>query len=618
MEERKLDKSSLIGMILISLLLGWFLISNQNSEDVKEAKKEQQKEVTSKVVAANSNDSIATQALKASLGDFAYSGTLASAQGGETKVENELLKFTFSNKGGFLSKLEVKGQKRINKDSGELVQIIKNNNSALNLKLATKDNRVLNTQDLFFEPTVTKEGDNQVVSMKLKTSENTYLEYRYLIKPDDYMIDFSLRTVGLEQVLNPAVAPELSWSLKTIRNEKSISYENRYTELVYEYEGGKDSYLSNTSKEVKETEKEVSYIAFKQHLFTSVLLTDQPFSTAELSSKNLVEDEKVDTLYTKDFSASMPLVYKGGALNYNFNMYFGPADYQILNKYGRNLDEIVPLGWGIFGWLNKFIFVPLFGFLTTLIPHGISIVIFTILVRLLMSPIQYKSYVSQAKMKAVRPEILEINEKYKKDPMKKQQETMALYSKAGINPMAGCIPMLVQIPVFYALFQFFPSAFDLRQKGFLWTDDLSSYDSIYTLPFHIPFYGNHVSLFPILAAIATFVYMKMTTGDQAASTPQQEGMPDMSQIMKIMIYISPIMMLFFFNNYASGLSLYYFISNVITIGIMYVIKNKIVTEEKVKNIIETNRSKERPKSKFQRKMEEMMEQAQQQQQNRKN
>src|SRR5690606_38941598 len=225
------------------------------------------------------------------------------------------------------------------------------------------------------------------------------------------------------------------------------------------------------------------------------------------------------------------------------------------------------------------------------------------------------SYVSQAKMKLIRPEVNELNEKYAKDPMKKQQETMKLYNKAGVNPMAGCIPMLIQLPIFYALFSFFPSAFDLRQKAFLWADDLSSYDSIYTLPFSIPFYGSHVALFPILAALATFFYMKMTTGDQAAMTPQQEGMPDMGKIMKVMIYISPIMMLFFFNNYASGLSLYYFISNLITIGIMYVIKNKIVTEDKVKVIIETNKSKDKPKSKFQRKMDELMEQAQQQKAN---
>lgn len=616
MEEKKLDRSSLIGMIVISALLGWFLLTNNKAEESK-TKQDQPTEQTkvSTTAAAQPNDTLAHEQLKASLGAFAYSGTLAAAQGGETKVESELLKLTFYNKGGYITSVEVKDQFRFNKDSNELVKIIADNNSKLNLQFATNDNRILNTNELFFEPTVSKEGENQVVSMKLKTSENAYLEYRYVIKPKDYMLDFSIRTVGLNQVVNSSKDAQLEWQLKALRNEKSISYENRYSEIIFEYEKGKDDYLNPNKAFVEDTAKEVTYVAFKQHLFTSILLTDTPFKQAKMTSENLVKDQEVDTLYTKNFTAVMPLEYKGGEMNYTMNLYFGPADYQILDHYKRNLDEVIPLGWGIFGWINQWIFVPLFGLLTTLIPHGISIVIFTIVIRLLMSPIQYKSYVSQAKMKVIRPEVTEINEKYKKDPMKKQQETMKLYQKAGVNPMAGCMPMLIQIPVFYALFQFFPSAFDLRQKTFLWADDLSSYDSVLSLPFHIPFYGNHVSLFPILAGLATFVYMKMTTGDQAAMAQPQEGMPDMSKIMKIMIYISPIMMMFFFNNYASGLSLYYFISNAITIGIMYVIKNKIVTEDKVKNIIDTNKSKERPKNRFQRKMDELMEQAQNQQKN---
>jgi YidC/Oxa1 family membrane protein insertase len=270
----------------------------------------------------------------------------------------------------------------------------------------------------------------------------------------------------------------------------------------------------------------------------------------------------------------------------------------------------MPLGWGIFGWINRYIFIPVFGFISALgVGYGIAIILFTILVRIVMSPVTYKSYLSQAKMKVLRPEIAELNEKFKDNPMKKQQETMKLYSKAGVNPMAGCLPALMQMPIFYALFQFFPSMFDLRQKSFLWADDLSSFDAVLQLPFHIPFYGSHVSLFPILASIAIFFYMKMTTGDQAMSTPPQEGMPDMGKIMKIMIYISPIMMLFFFNNYASGLSLYYFVSNLITIGIMLVIKNYIVKEDKIHAQIQENKTKEKTESKFQRKMREMMEQA---------
>ena len=619
MEEKKLDKSSLIGMAIITVLLFW-MVSGTMFSDKKDDKTTETTTTETAVktpidqLAANAqNDTLASAQLQNQLGSFAYGATLPTVVNAkDIEVNNGVLTVVFSKKGGYIKEVTVNDQKRISSKSDELVKIITNNNSKLDLKLATKDNRLLSTKDMLFEPTLSKEGENTVVSMKLKTSETAYLEYRYVLKPNDYMLDLSIKSIGLSSVLNTANPSELTWQLKATRNEKSITYENRYAEIVYEYEDGKDDYL-NPAKTTSEDVVDLSYVAFKQHLFTSVLLTDTPFKTAKINQENLVKDEDDNAKFLKDFTAVMPLEFKGGELTYNMNLYMGPADYNILNDYDRNLDEIVPLGWGIFGWLNKLIIIPLFTLLTHLIPHGIAIVVFTVVIRLIMSPVQYKSYVSQAKMKLIRPEVNELNEKYAKDPMKKQQETMKLYNKAGVNPMAGCIPMLIQLPIFYALFSFFPSAFDLRQKAFLWADDLSSYDSVFTLPFKIPFYGNHVALFPILAALATFVYMKMTTGDQAAMTPQQEGMPDMSKLMKVMIYISPLMMLFFFNNYASGLSLYYFISNLITIGIMYVIKNKIVTEDKVKTIIETNKSKEKPKSKFQQKMQQMMDQAQQQQ-----
>ncbi|RRA96463.1 membrane protein insertase YidC [Paenimyroides viscosum] len=621
MEEKKLDKSSLIGMAIITVLLFW-MVSGTMFSDKKDDKTTEtattEKAVSTPIdqLAANAqNDTLASAQLQNQLGSFAYGATLPTVVNAkDIEVNNGVLTVVFSKKGGYIKEVIVNDQKRISSKNDDLVKIITNNNSKLDLKLATKDNRLLSTKDMLFEPTLSKEGENTVVSMKLKTSETAYLEYRYVLIPNKYMLDLSIKSVGLSSVLNTANPAELTWQLKATRNEKSITYENRYAEIVYEYEDGKDDYL-NPAKTTSEDVVDLSYVAFKQHLFTSVLLTDTAFKTAKINQENLVEDEDDNAKFLKDFTAVMPLEFKGGELTYSMNLYMGPADYNILNDYDRNLDEIVPLGWGIFGWLNKLIIIPLFTLLTNLIPHGIAIILFTVVIRLIMSPVQYKSYVSQAKMKLIRPEVNELNEKYAKDPMKKQQETMKLYNKAGVNPMAGCIPMLIQLPIFYALFSFFPSAFDLRQKAFLWADDLSSYDSIYTLPFSIPFYGSHVALFPILAALATFFYMKMTTGDQAAMTPQQEGMPDMGKIMKVMIYISPIMMLFFFNNYASGLSLYYFISNLITIGIMYVIKNKIVTEDKVKVIIETNKSKDKPKSKFQRKMDELMEQAQQQKAN---
>ncbi|MBL7868975.1 MAG: membrane protein insertase YidC [Flavobacterium lindanitolerans] len=627
MEEKKFDRNSIIGFLLIfMLLLGVMYINKPSQKEIdakakieaekqKAAAKTSEKEAALTAVDTTAKDSLQLEKLKSSLGSFAYAATLPSAKQEIQTLENDLVKLTFSNKGGYIVGAEMKNFEAVSKGSGELVKIIKDNNAKLNIELKTQGNLVLNTKDLYFEPALTKEGENQVLTMRLKAGPEQYLEYRYVLKPKEYMLDFSIRTQGLSKVLQTSNPLPLEWTMKTYRSEKSISYENRYTELVYEYENGKDDYLGQSSSNTEA--KDVTYIAFKQHFFTSILLTDTPFKVAVLKSDNLVKDIEKDTIFTKSFKATVPLAFKGGEVNYNMNWYYGPADYKILNKYDKNLDEVISLGWGIFGWINRWIFIPVYDFLSLFLSHGIAIIVFTILVRLVMSPVTYKSYLSQAKMKVLRPEIMELNEKFKKDPMKKQQETMKLYNKAGVNPMAGCLPALMQIPVFYALFQFFPSAIELRQKSFLWAEDLSSFDAIFSWKQHIPvisgFYGNHISLFPILAAIAIFFYMKMTTGDQTMSAPPQEGMPDMSKIMKMMIYLSPLMMMIFFNNNASGLSLYYFVSNTITIGIMLVIKNYIINDEKIHARIQENKTKEKPKSKFQQKMQEMMEQAQEQQ-----
>lgn len=622
MEEKKLDLNSIIGFVLIFGILIWIIYNNQPTEKeiaAEKAKNEQTlPEKTSKISETPSlvpvKDSSITDTAKLAnqkiaLGGFAYSASLPSAKPAFTTIENQLISLTIANKGGYIVEAKLKNFKKIEKKSNELVSLIKDNNANLDLQLPTRDNRTLHTKDLYFEPTLTKEGENQVLSMKLKAGQNEFLEYRYVLKPNDYMLDFDIRTQGLNKVLNTSKPLDLEWSLKSYRNEKSVSYENRYAEIVYEYEEGKDDYLGQGNAE-EETPEKVTYIAFKQHFFSSILLTNTPFETTKLYSDNLVIDEKVDTLFTKQYRANIPLAFRNGELDYKMNWYYGPSDYKILNSYDRNLDEIISLGWGIFGWINKFIFIPLYGFLSSFIAYGIAIIIFTILIKIAMSPITYKSFLSQAKMKVLRPEITELGEKFKKDPMKKQQETMKLYNKAGVNPMAGCIPALIQIPFMYASFQFFPSAIELRQQGFLWAEDLSSFDAVINLPFYIPFYGNHVSLFPILASIAIFFYMKMTSGDNQMAAPQQDGMPDMAKMMKIMIYLSPIMMLFFFNNYGSGLSLYNLVSNVITIGIMFVIKRYIVDSDKIHAQIQENKLKEPKKqSKFQQKMQSIMEQA---------
>ena len=615
MEEKKLDLNSIIGFVLIFGILIWIMYQNQPSDaqiKADKVKKEQAATQAKKETAAAVpvvKDSIQDAKATAALGNFAYSAGLPSATAAVTTIENELIRIQVANKGGQIVSATLKKHERFKKGSKELVSLVEKNNAQLNINLSTQDNRTLSTKDLYFQPTLTKSGNDQLLTMRLKSSETAYLEYQYVLKADNYMLDFSIQTQGLQSVLNTSKPVNLEWELKTLRNEKGVDYENRYTEIYFAYGDDKYDYVGQGDSK-SEAPSQVNYVAYKQHFFSTILITDKPFEKADLNSANLVHDVEKDTVYTKQFKSIIPLKFERGELDYAMHLYMGPTDYSTLKSYDKNLEHVISLGWGIFGWINKFIFIPLFGFLSSFIAYGIAIIVFTILIKIAMSPITYKSFLSQAKMKVLRPEIAELNEKFKKDAMKKQQETMKLYSKAGVNPMAGCIPALIQLPFMYASFQFFPSAFELRQKGFLWADDLSSFDEIAKLPFHIPFYGDHISLFPILAAIAIFFYMKMTSGDQQMAAPQQEGMPDMAKMMKIMIYISPLMMLFFFNNYGSGLSLYNFISNLITIGIMIVIKRYVVDEKKIHAQIQENKLKEpKKKGRFQQKMQDMMEQA---------
>ncbi|WP_452228146.1 MULTISPECIES: membrane protein insertase YidC [unclassified Lacinutrix] len=627
MEEKKLDINSIIGFILIFGILVYMMYMNQPSAEEQEAEaiaKQEQLEAEQK--AEVQDDTLVTTAedfsvgavtdstqlvtLKNKLGAFAYASTLASATNKETLVENGVLALKFSNKGGYLS--EVKLKKFVDYDSVP-IYLVRDGNTAFNISFNTSDNRNLNTQDLFFEPTITKSGENTVVSMKLKVSPTQFLEYRYELIPNDYMVNFTIRSQGLSSIVNGTQKINLDWKLKTFRHDKSVAYENRYTRLTYQHEEDKIDKLSPSGDD-EETLEDVNWLSYRQHFFSSILVSDKPLKDVVITSKNLVLDEEIDTVSTKVFTTKIPLELQAGEFAQPLRFYFGPTDNKVLKKYDIGLDDSIPFGWGIFGWINRFLFVPLFSFLSGFLPYGIAIVVMTVLIKLLLSFVQYKQFLSQAKLKIIKPELDAIKEKYKDNKMKIQQETMALQTKAGASPLSGCLPALIQLPVFYALFQFFPSAFDLRQKSFLWADDLSSYDVVADLPFHIPFYGDHVSLFPILASIAIFFYMKMTTGQQMASQPTQEGMPDMQKMMKYMIYFSPIMMLFFFNNYASGLSLYYFISNVISIGIMLVIKNYILDEDKIHAKIQISKSKPKKQGKFAKKMSQMMEEAEKQKQ----
>lgn len=632
MEEKKFDLNSIIGFVLIFGILLYMMWQNQPTpEELAEEEKAKQEQVEAEKKAAvttttedtvvttaqdysnnSANDSLQLVDLKNKLGAFAYSSTLPSATDSHTTVQTDVLDLKFSNKGGFLS--EVRLSSFVDYDSVP-IHLIKNGNQDFNITFPTADNRILNTKDLYFQPSVTKNGENTVVTMRLKASESKFLEYRYELKPGEYMVDFSIVSKGLNNVINSSQEINLDWRLKTYRHDESIAYENRYTRLTYMHEGDKISKLAQNGDD-EELIEEARWLSYRQHFFSSILVADQPFKKATISSVDLVADEDIDTVFTKQFASKLPLAFNGGEANNNFQLYFGPTDSKILKQYDYDLEESIPFGWGIFGWINKQLFIPLFGFLSSFLPYGIAIIVMTVLIKLMMSFVQYKQFLSQAKMRVLKPELDAIKEKYKDNKMKAQQETMALQNKAGASPLAGCLPGLIQLPVFYALFMFFPTAFDLRQKSFLWADDLSSFDSIYDFPngFSIPMYGDHVSLFPILAAIAIFFYMKMTTGQQMASQPTQEGMPDMAKMMKYMIYFSPILMLVFFNQYASGLSLYYFISNLISIGIMLVIKNYILDEDKIHAQIQVNKKKPKKQNKFQKKMADMMAQAEEQKQ----
>ena len=587
MEERRIDPLQIIGFFLLFLVLIWMMydqseMMEQNAQLETNAIQSQVDDTPQPSVPVANNASVVMDSIPEQV----------------TTLQNELLRLAVTSKGGFIQEAELK--KHTN-HLNEQVFVVKDGNTDFNLRIEA-NGALINTRDLDFLPTL----DGNQLTMRSQVAGGT-LDYIYTLSNERedsqaYRFQFGIRSSGL----NVQPETDLYWGLDGFRHALSADYENRYTQLTYQYEGDKVQALSAMGED-DDKDKEVSWISYRQHFFSMILIPITQFESIDVESSSLMNpDSSDDSVFLKRFETTTAIASQNGALNTSFDWFIGPTDYEILKTYDENLSDSISFGWGIIGWMNRFLFFPLFGLLSGFLPYGIAIIVMTIIVRLALSPVTYKSYLSQAKMKVLRPEINALNEKYGNDRAKKQQETMKLYSKAGANPMAGCVPSLLQLPVFLGLFYFFPVAFSLRGKSFLWAEDLSSYDAILDLPFSIPFYGDHVSLFPLLASIAIFVYSKMTMGQQMQ--PTQPGMPNM----KFMIYLMPIMMLFFFNNYASGLSLYYLISNLITIGIMLVIKNYIIDEQKIFLQIEENKKKPKKQSRFQRKMEEIMEQAEQQ------
>ena len=381
MEEKKFDLNTIIGFVLIGAIFIWMLYLQQPTQEeiaAQEAEIEAQakaaadleaakasnsdvtlSEATQGMISPSATDSLGKLKLQNRLGSFAYSASLPSASDATTTIENDVLSLTISNKGGYITQARLKQHTTYDSIA---VDLIKNGNASLNFQFSA-ENRLLNTQELYFEPRLSQNGDNQVLTMRLKASETSYLEYRYELVPGEYMTNFSIKSQGLEDILNTSQPMYLDWTLKGYRHAKSISYENRYSRLTYEYETDKYSKLSPTGED-QDVELDVNWLNFRQHFFSSMLLTDTSFKEVAFSSKDLVEDETIDTVYTKQYGAKILIEPKAGAVSQNMNMYYGPTDYKIFKEYGRNLDQAMPLGWGIFGMINKYVIIPLFGFLS--------------------------------------------------------------------------------------------------------------------------------------------------------------------------------------------------------------------------------------------------------------
>ena len=591
MEQRRIDPLQIIGMVLVFVIFTWMMYT-QSAEDL--AQTNTQETQTTEAVAEAKNPT-AEQVVATPVEMFSSEEAAKET----ITIQNDVLTLGISTKGGAMEQVLLNGE--VNYQDVPLYLIDKENNS-LNIGFTTAAGQLLQTKFLMFSPTLTKISNGQQLRLRAPIEDKGYIEFIYTLPNEGFRFGFEIVAEGIENALDTAIPASFSWSMDGFRHAKSAQYENRYTQLAYRHENDKYSTLS-ASGDDDDNEKDVEWVSYRQHFFSSILIPEQPFEQVSLNSADLTDDEVEASAYLKGFSTETTLPFQRNRFQANFDWYMGPTDYAILKNYDENLYESISFGWGLIGWINRSVFYPLFGFLTGLVPHGIAIILLTIIVRLVLSPVLYKSYVSQAKMRVLKPEITALNEKYKNDATKRQQETMKLYTKAGASPVAGCIPALLQMPVFFALFYFFPIASELRGKSFLWADDLSSYDVIAELPFTIPFYGDHISLFPLLASVAIFFYTRMTTGQQMQ--PAQPGMPNM----KFIMYLMPVMMLFFFNNYASGFSLYYVVSNLLMIAIMVVVKNVIIDQDKIHAQIEENKKKPKKQNRFQRKMAEMMEEA---------
>jgi YidC/Oxa1 family membrane protein insertase len=547
--------------------------------------------------------------LKSRYADFANSAT------GEEDyyvLESDLLKVEISSKGGYIKTVELKDYKTF--DSLPLI-LFNPETTKFGLSFFVH-NRAISTENFYFRPAdttsgkiVTVSGDN-TLSFRMRLyadagegsfDPSKYIEYVYTLKGNDYMFHFDINLVNMDDVIAPTTTSlSLDWFADLRKQEKTVDRFNGST-IYFKYYQDDVEYLSETKDDSEEVKTKLKWVSFKQRFFSSTLIAKNYFESGYLET--FEKENPEDPRYLKSMKANLEIPYRSGVTtSIPFSYYFGPNKFKTLKAYGLELERQIPIGWGFFllAWINQYIVIPVFNWLGGYgWNYGIVILILTILLKLFLFPIAYKTYMSSAKMRVLKPEVDEINAKYpkKEDSMKKQQAVMALYKSAGANPASGCVPMLLQMPILFAMFRFFPSSIELRQQAFLWAHDLSSYDSILDLPFNIPFYGDHVSLFTLLMTVSTVIYTYMNNQMMGSQSNQLPGM-------KTMMYLMPIMFLGIFNNYASGLSYYYFLANIITFGQMIAFRY-MVNEDKVRAKIQANKKKpKKKKSSFQKRLEE--------------
>jgi YidC/Oxa1 family membrane protein insertase len=518
-------------------------------------------------------------------------------------LENSKLIVRFSSKGGRIVDVKLKGfqsWKDYNAGGTDSIpmQLFDEETSTQSLRLV-HNNDIVNTGDLYFEK---QSSDGNELIFRTKTNDpGKYVEYTYTISENKYDIDYSISFIGLDADVEMGDV-NLTWQMKGLCTEKLASDERMITTIMYRYFGEGRDYLSESGGDellAEDWEGSMNWVAFKHKFFSSVLISKDGFKSGHLVKKEL-EGEK----YTDNYAANLAIPAQSVS---NYTFYFGPNDNDELASYDNEMEEIINLGWGIFRWVNKIMIQPVFNMLRgTGLGMGLIILLVTLFVKIIITPLTYKNYKSSAKMRVLKPEIDKINEKYvdKKDPMKKQQETMALYKATGVSPMAGCLPMIIQMPILLAVFRFFPSSIYLRHESFLWADDLSSFDSVWDFGFYIPMYGDHMSLFAILMAISTLFYTIMNGSQMNTSQP---GMPNM----KIIMYFFPVMMLVFFNNYSAGLSYYYLCGNLMNMAIMWAIKRYMIDEDKLRLQLAENKKKPKKQSAFQKRLEDMSKKQQQ-------